>query len=210
MIKYTIPVLISLAIIVLLSCKENTKTSLVSNEDVSSSVIDTLNQNKWIGNYNLDLLGKGDLEGEEYKIGLNISKDSVIYYAEGYQLYQRFLLNPIEENNTLHLQYKQSLDGTKSWALRKTLDFGKIYLKNGKYVWESPFLNTCFTNNQKIIYNLSNNKATTKLVDINFFDKKHHTTYSLDTNNQIPTKSFYEKKVGYFNIYYLGNTTVLV
>lgn len=159
MIKYTITVLISLAIVVLLSCKENTKTSLISNEGVSSSVIDTLNQNKWIGNYNLDLLGKGDLEGEEYKISLHISKDSVIYYAEGYQLYQRFLLNAVEENSALILKYKESLDGTNSWALKNTQDFGKIYLRNGKYVWESPFLNICFTNNQKMMYNLNNKNS---------------------------------------------------
>ncbi|REC60669.1 hypothetical protein DRF65_19695 [Chryseobacterium pennae] len=158
MIKCTIPVLISLAIIVFLSCKENTKTFSIPSEDVSSFVTDTLNQNKWIGNYDINLQGKGEREGNEYKINLKISKDSVIYYAEGYQLYQRFLLSAVEENSILTLKYKESLDGTNSWALKNTQDFGKIYLRNGKYFWESPFLNISFTNNQKMIYNLKDNK----------------------------------------------------
>lgn len=127
-------------------CKNN---SLTCEETENQNIL-----NKWVGNYHIDLQGKGDQEGEEYKISLNISKDSIIYSAEGYQLYQRFLLSAVEENSALTLKYKESLDGTNSWALKNTQDFGKIYLRNGKYIWESPFLNISFTNNQKMIYNL--------------------------------------------------------
>lgn len=47
------------------------------------------------------------------------------------------------------------MDDTNSWALEKTKDFGKITIKNGKYLWESPFLNTSYTDNKKIIYTIS-------------------------------------------------------
>ncbi|PWN66521.1 DUF5991 domain-containing protein [Chryseobacterium oncorhynchi] len=178
MIKYTIKISISLAIIVLLSCKQNTKTSYISTENVSNTVDtgkiinpqkvsdhndkvreearnqDTLK--KWIGDYHFDVHGKGEREEYEYKINLNISKDSVIYYAEGYQLYQKFLLKVVENNNSLDLKYQESLDGTNSWALAKTHDFGKLYLKDGKYMWECPFLNISFTDNQKVAYLLNN------------------------------------------------------
>ncbi|MFP3831716.1 DUF5991 domain-containing protein [Chryseobacterium sp. SIMBA_028] len=181
MIKYTIKITISLAIIVLLSCKQNTKTSSISTENVSNTVDtgkiislqkvsdhnnivreETRNQdtlNKWIGDYHFDLHGKGEREGYEYKINLKISKDSVIYYAEGYQLYQKFLLKVVENNNSLDLQYQESLDGTNSWALAKTHDFGKLYLKDGKYMWESPFLDISYTNNQKVTYLLNNKNS---------------------------------------------------
>lgn len=180
MIKYPIKISVSLVIIVLLSCKKDLKASSISSESVSNTT-DTgkiinhqefsdqnnnlirekiRNQNnKWIGNYYFDLQGKGEREGNEYKIYLNISKDSVIYYAESYQLYQKFLLKAVENNNSLDLKYQESLDGTNSWALAKTQDFGKLYLKDGKYMWESPFLNISFTNNQKVTYILNNKNS---------------------------------------------------
>ncbi|MGU3373827.1 hypothetical protein [Chryseobacterium sp. M5A1_1a] len=137
------------------------KISLVKQKLFSkdnSNVVDN-DKNLWKGSYYFDLQGKGEREGNEYKIYLNISKDSVIYYAESYQLYHKFLLKAVENNNSLDLKYQESLDGTNSWALTKTHDFGKLYLKNGKYMWESPFLNISFTNNQKVTYILDNKSS---------------------------------------------------
>lgn len=55
----------------------------------------------------------------------------------------------------------------------------------------------------------SSNKVTTEFHDINFFDKKYNATYSLDANNQIPVKSFYDNKTGQFTIFYLGKNKEL-
>lgn len=52
----------------------------------------------------------------------------------------------------------------------------------------------------------TSNKVKVEFHNINFFDKKYNATYSLDANNQIPIKSFYDNKTGQFNIFYLGKT----
>lgn len=111
---------------------------------------------KWYGNYSLNILGQGNREGNEYIIKLSISKDSIIYSVEGYQIYHKFSLAAKESNNNLYLKFLNSQDGTNSWALKKTQDFGKIVIENGKYLWSSPFLNVSFTDNQPMVYQLSN------------------------------------------------------
>ncbi len=48
-----------------------------------------------------------------------------------------------------------------------------------------------------------------KYSEINFFDKKYSTSYSLDANLQMPTKTFYSHKIGEFTVYYIGKTDEL-
>lgn len=138
---------------------QNTFTEC-SNTNISCEDDDIQNEkssisDKWIGRYELNLIGKGNRTGNEYQIYLDISKDSIAYTAEGYQLYHKFLLTASDNGNELYLKYTKPMDDTNSWALEKTKDFGKITIKNGKYLWESPFLNTSYTDNKKIIYTIS-------------------------------------------------------
>ncbi|MFC6268178.1 hypothetical protein [Frigoriflavimonas asaccharolytica] len=104
---------------------------------------------KWYGNYFFTIRSEDDLDGTDYKIILNITRDSIIYSAEGYQIYQKFLLSGKEINDKLHLNYLASIDGSNSAVLQKTKDFGVIRNTNGSLVWESPYLNAAFSDKNK-------------------------------------------------------------
>ena len=58
---------------------------------------------KWFGKYTLTLNQNNDDWREIYDIKIDISKDSIVYEAKGYQLYQRFLLSGISKKDTLFL-----------------------------------------------------------------------------------------------------------
>lgn len=113
------------------------------DQDLSENLI--LISSKWYGNYFFTLTSKDDLDGTDYKINLNISKDSIIYSAEGYQIYQKFSLSGEERNDKLFLNYLDSKDNSYSRLLEKTKDFGVIKNEKGHLVWESPYLNAAFS-----------------------------------------------------------------
>lgn len=104
---------------------------------------------KWIGSYFFTINSKDNLDGTKYKINLNITKDSIIYSAEGYQIYQKFSLSGKEINDKLYLIYLTSIDGSNSAVLQKTKDFGVIRNKKGSLIWESPYLNAAFSDQNK-------------------------------------------------------------
>lgn len=113
---------------------------------------------KWIGKYRLTLQGKGTKEGNEYNINLLINNDKIIFELDGYQVYQNFILSSTEKNNEIQLKFQESIDDTKSLALEKTKDFGKIIFDGKKIIWESPYLDTSFTDGQKFKYELIKEK----------------------------------------------------
>lgn len=100
---------------------------------------------KWHGQYFLTLNENSEDWRNIHEIELNISKDSIIYLAKGYQLYQYYLLSAHEKGNSLFLTYNKSLDNTDSWALKNTKDFGIISLQGKRYILSSPYLDINFS-----------------------------------------------------------------
>lgn len=130
------------------SCEDFPSCS-TNNESLNTSL-----SKKWLGNFQLTLHGKGAPEGNEYNVNLIINKENVIFELEGYQVYQNFILEASEISNGIKLTYKESIDETKSWALEKTKDFGIITYKNGKYFWDSPYLDISYSDGKKFVYEL--------------------------------------------------------
>ncbi|MGO4711009.1 hypothetical protein AB4Y90_18260, partial [Chryseobacterium sp. 2TAF14] len=90
-----------------------------------------------------------------HEIKLKTSKDSIIYSAEGFQLYQSYKLAVVEKNNVLQLSFERALDNTESWALKKTKNFGTLILDKDKYIWNCPYIDINFTNGRKNKYILT-------------------------------------------------------
>ena len=109
---------------------------------------------KWYGNYSLTINEDSEDWRNIHEIKLKIYKDSTIYLAEGFQLYQFYKLSAIEKNNLLQLSFEKALDNTDSWALKKTKNFGELMFDGKKYTWDCPYLNENFNNEKKIIYTL--------------------------------------------------------
>lgn len=135
--------------------KEFIKCNSATTEcDEKTLITSKVISNKWYGKYKLSISGQGNREGNQYLINLLISKDSIIYSAEGYQIYHKFSLDGEENKSKLDLKFLEAQDGTNSWALKKTHDFGKIIIENGKYFWTSPFLDISYTDNKPVRYQL--------------------------------------------------------
>ncbi|EHQ24976.1 hypothetical protein [Mucilaginibacter paludis] len=123
------------------------KPAVVSGSDSISG--------EWLGTYNININEDHSDWRDMQKISLIVTKDSVIYHAEGYQIDQTYLLSGTENGASLQLKYKSALDNTESAVLDKTKDFGTI-TKNGKdYKWTCPYLNISFTEGKSAVYTLN-------------------------------------------------------
>ncbi len=147
--------------------EENLSSSKQSNEKLNQLFLDYIkvfrkkneasasqtNKN-WTGDYALSLNDDSEDWRDIHSITIHISKDSVTYLAEGFQLYQYFKLKANVDGKSLSLNYEKSLDNTGSFAPGKTKDFGKITLENGKYLWESPYIDENFGEGTRQKYEL--------------------------------------------------------
>ena len=99
----------------------------------------------WIGNYEVKYSENKNKDWkEEQSITLTITKDSILFEAAGYQLFQQYLLNGKIEKNTMRLKYLSAIDNTTSAVLEKTTDFGSIVYDGKKYTWQCPYINLSF------------------------------------------------------------------
>jgi hypothetical protein len=106
---------------------------------------------KWIGKYSFSLNSNNEDWRDEHIFTLKIYRDSIIYESEGYQLYEKHLLDVIENDNKLIFMFKKSLDNTFSEVfLKKTKDFGVLSFNKKKYFWNCPYISTRFKNGKKI------------------------------------------------------------
>lgn len=118
------------------------------NKKIESNNINS----KWYGKYSFSINENSDDWREIHEIKIDVSKDSIIYLAKGYQLYQYYTLFGIEKGNSLILKYDKSLDNTDSWALKKTKDFGIIMLNGNQYILNSPYIDINFSNGNRKKY----------------------------------------------------------
>lgn len=130
-------------LLLFISCKESEREK-ITNTNANRSITKKTISNKWYGTYSFALNEDSEDWRDAHYLSIVINKDSVLYSAEGYQLYHSYKLSAIENNNTLKLTFKKSYNNTDSWALEKTKDFGVLTLKNSTYIWKSPFIDTCF------------------------------------------------------------------
>ncbi|MPS72953.1 MAG: hypothetical protein E2590_07335 [Chryseobacterium sp.] len=111
------------------------------------------NFEKWYGRYQVLLNEDKDWE-EQVSITIDVKHDSLIYEASGYQIFEKYLLKNDEKigNDVLKLSFDKLLDGSKSFLLEKTKDFGTITFNGKKYTWESPYVNESFMEGKKKTY----------------------------------------------------------
>lgn len=120
----------------------------------NETTIDNISE-KWIGSYSLIINENSKDWRDTQDITLDINKDSVIYSVEGYQIYQKYKLSAIENNNTLKLKFQSALDDTDSAVLEKTKDFGEMVYDGKNYNWTCPYIDISFMDKKKITYILS-------------------------------------------------------
>ncbi|MDV7698282.1 hypothetical protein N6B72_15260 [Chryseobacterium soli] len=148
--------------------KSEKKENLLSSKESSNRLINIFNSYlkvfippnkaykisnvKWLGTYSLIINENNEDWRDIHEIQLSISKDSITYLAKGFQLYQYYLLSPIEDGTSLKLKYAKSLDNTESWALNKTKDFGTIIFDGKTYLWSSPYLDINFADGKNKKY----------------------------------------------------------
>lgn len=109
----------------------------------------------WYGLYQFTINENSDDWKEKHSISFLVTKDSLIYEAAGYQLFNRYELLGNIKNNSLQLKYNKLLDGIESAVLEKTKDFGSITFDGKNYFIESPFINQSFEvgTNRKYLLN---------------------------------------------------------
>jgi hypothetical protein len=110
-----------------------------------------LNQ-KWYGTYLFTMNEDSDDWRDLHDISITINKDSLIYSAKGFQLYQLYNLSVVEKNDTLRLTFEKDLNNTNSWALKKTKNFGIITFNNECYKWVCPYIDISFNNGKNSTY----------------------------------------------------------
>ncbi|MGY0035815.1 hypothetical protein [Pedobacter sp. NJ-S-72] len=81
-----------------------------------------------------------------------VTKDSIVYHAEGYQIDQTYKLSGKESGGTLMLDYLSAADHTESAVLEKTKDFGTVVNENKSYTWSSPYLDLSFGDGKSKVY----------------------------------------------------------
>lgn len=169
-----------LSAIILMSCKRHEKDkvsanfrysekkasdSLISqNSSVKKPVIVYNNQQKsllkdWDGKYSLILNEDSEDWRNIHEIKIMIAKDSVTYSAEGFQLYEYYVLTSKENQNSINLNFLKALDNTANeYHLQKTKDFGTISFDGKDYILQSPYIDLNFNDGKKQKYKLKKSK----------------------------------------------------
>ena len=135
--------------------------SLIKDENIPEKKILLKKQHSslskdWNGEYNLTLNKDNDDWRNIHEIKLLISDDSVIYSAEGFQLYENYILDYVEKNNSISLGFAKALNNTENkYHLKNTTDFGKIIFDGKNYIWKSPYIDLNFNNGKKQSYKLN-------------------------------------------------------
>ncbi|KAF2516610.1 hypothetical protein [Flavobacterium foetidum] len=137
--------IILIVFVLFLSCKESDSKKMISD--------------KWYGTYSLALNEDSEDWRDAHYISLVITKDSIMYEAEGYQLFHSYKLSAVENGNTLKLTFSKALRNTESVTLEKTKDFGVLTLQNNSYTWESPFMDAYYNDGKKKKYVLKKTKG---------------------------------------------------
>jgi hypothetical protein len=109
---------------------------------------------KWYGTYSFFIMN-GDSEDwrEMQGIELRIDKDTVTFTAEGYQLYQYYLLNVRGNDNELRFTYSEAIDDSfESAVLEKTKDFGTLIFDGKNYLWNCPYIDISFGDDKQETY----------------------------------------------------------
>lgn len=110
---------------------------------------------KWYGKYRFSTNKDQEDWRTQQDIELDITKDGIVYHAEGYQIDQTYTLSGKEIGGALVLNYLSAADHTESAVLAKTKDFGTIICKNKNCTWSSPYLDQSFGNGKNTIYRLT-------------------------------------------------------
>ncbi len=165
--RYTEPIYVNSDPKIKSKTQENLSTSRETNKRLkgiftsyhhlfSKKIKNVINSisDKWVGKYLLTLNEDHEDWRDIHEIELNVTKDSITYLAKGFQLYQYYTLSSIEGKNSLQLKFRNSLDNTDSWALKKTKDFGVLNFDGKNYIWNSPYLDTNFNDGKKNSYTL--------------------------------------------------------
>jgi len=129
----------------------------VSKPNPQVAAVSTPNSisNKWFGTYNINVNEDHSDWRDMQKISLIVTKDSIIYHAEGYQIDQTYLLSGTENGASLQLQYKSAKDNTESAVLDKTKDFGTVTNDGTNYKWSCPYIDISFRDGKSSIYTLN-------------------------------------------------------
>ena len=109
----------------------------------------------WYGIYKVKFEDKNIDWTEKVNITLEVKKDSIIYEAAGYQLFQKYILNGKQQNKILKLEYVDAIDNSESAVLKTTKDFGQISFDGKNYLLNCPYVDISFMNGKKIIYILN-------------------------------------------------------
>lgn len=110
---------------------------------------------KWYGDYYFIINEDHDDWRDQQKISLKITKDSILYHAEGYQIDQTYRLSGKESDDFLKLDYLSTQDDTESAVLKKIKNFGTITNSNKFYTWSSPYVDLSFGKGKSKIYILT-------------------------------------------------------
>lgn len=130
-----------------------------SKENNLNLPVNSISKN-WYGKYSLSLNEDSEDWRDIHEITLKISKDSITYMAEGFQLYEFYTLI-IKENkeNRIRLSFLKALDHTENAVyLKKTKDFGVITFIGGQYLWSCPYIDERFAERKKMTYPLKKEK----------------------------------------------------
>ncbi|WP_185289670.1 hypothetical protein [Chryseobacterium lactis] len=130
-----------------------------SKENNLNLPVNSISKN-WYGKYSLSLNEDSEDWRDIHEITLKISKDSITYMAEGFQLYEFYTLI-IKENkeNRIRLSFLKALDHTENAVyLKKTKDFGVITFIGGQYLWSCPYIDERFAERKKKTYPLKKEK----------------------------------------------------
>ena len=146
-ISKTVYALLTLSTAVFLFGCQNT---LRQKDKVAAATGPTKHSGKWNGTYSFTINGDSEDWRDAQEIILEINKDSILYRAEGYQIYQVYMLSATENpGHALKLHYLSAKDHTESAVLNKTRDFGTISFDGESLVWSSPYIDTSFGNGKK-------------------------------------------------------------
>lgn len=108
----------------------------------------------WYGIYHTDINDENEDWRETQSIGISITKDSIIYEAAGYQLFQKYKLKGKMNNENLKLEFETALENTESAVLKKTKNFGEISFDGKNYNWICMYNDISFNNSKKKKYTL--------------------------------------------------------
>ncbi|WP_415325554.1 hypothetical protein [Chryseobacterium sp. MMS23-Vi53] len=130
-------------------------TNISKNQNLNKEKRQTVDLlENWKGKYSLILNENSDDWRNIHEISLIISNDSITYSAEGFQLYEYYMLkSSTKDSHSLILNYLKALDDTENERhLQKSKDFGAITFDGKNYIWESPYIDLNFNDGKKRKY----------------------------------------------------------